>query len=118
MHPCSVPNGLIYAQELLKIGAMDADDAAAWLQFNWQAYPYQFIHQIILQVINSDPSRKKRFKELLVIVDDTYGVLPEDSTLSSIEGKISSVSSMMRRGFSSTRSENESSAPKGETTRS
>ena len=118
VHPCSIPNGLIYAQELLKVGAMDVDNAVAWLQFNWQAYPYRLVHQLFVQVMNSDSSRRKRFKDVLPLVDEIYGVPADESTITSIEGKFSSVSSMMRRGFSTSKSDNDSTAFKGETTRS
>lgn len=97
---------------------MEADDAVAWLQFNWQAYPYRLVHQLFVQVINSDSARKKRFKDVLPVVDEIYGVPADESTLTTIEGKFSSVSSMMRRGFTTSKNENDSSSFKGETTRS
>jgi hypothetical protein len=103
--PCNIPNGLIYAQELLKLGSMEPDDAEAWLQFNWQAYPYKLTHAVISQVVHSESSRKKQaFKDILASLDQLYDVPPDDSALATIEGKFSSMSSMVRRGFTATSS--------------
>jgi hypothetical protein len=98
VNACSIPNGLIYAQELLKLGSLDDDDVEAWLAFNWQSYPYRFVHDSLTQVINSDSGKKRRFREILAGLDALYGVPPDDSStrLSSMEHKFSN----MMRGFS------------------
>ena len=107
-----MPNGLIYAQELLKLASLEEVDALSWLQFNWQAYPYRFVQGVLLQTVNStaDAARKKHFKDLLAGLDDMYGVPPDDSRMATIEGKLSS----MMRGFGSGKTPVKS-APAGET---
>lgn len=89
---------------MLKLASLSDDDAQAWLQFNWQTYPYRLTHEMVRQIMASDSARKRRFKELLASLDELYGVPPDESRLSSIEGMMrgdGKLSSMMR-GFATT----------------
>jgi hypothetical protein len=109
INSCNIPNGLIYAQELLKLASLNDDDVDSWIQFNFQSYPFKLLHDIILQIMNSETTKKKRFKEILLSLDSLYGVPPDESRLAGIEsmmrvdatGKLSSMTSMMVRGFTS-----------------
>ena len=109
IHKCRPPRGKHYVDAFIRASYMDEEDLLAWIRENWQVYSYRHMHGLLSMTLSS-VLRNKRFREAVVMLDELYDALPDDSsgvvgalmpsTSKMFEEGGSKISSFISKGFS------------------